>query len=389
MIVNLRVSAAAMGGHRRIHMFQRFFAFVFFAILFSVSGAAADDWKVVDLDGDATTLHGRAWVKLKLGDVISRGAVTRTLANGSLKLMRDRESIALSPGTEIEILDHVGERYTTVREHFGTVGVEANVENVRHFAVETSLMAAVVKGTVFSVHANANSSVVVVSRGVVSVSDFLHHTETDVHEGESAKVTKRDGVVVKRAPATDPDTAVATAAAAGARAGGGASADTAAVESAMNEANGRRTISARDAAVAAKVASSVAVLPEDDGIRESDDADFRWVEGRNGRAILTPIFEIMSKLKGFDAYASYISLTLLWCLIAGVLSAIVKEIGFGFILNLLITLAASILGVLMRDGIFYDAINIKYEPYLSIGLVLGSIVVVTFGTCAARVRMLA
>jgi ferric-dicitrate binding protein FerR (iron transport regulator) len=58
-----------------------------------------------------------------------------------------------------------------VTEFFGSVSVEAQVENVQHFEVRTALLAAVVKGTTFTVVADKTRASVSVQRGHVAVTD--------------------------------------------------------------------------------------------------------------------------------------------------------------------------------------------------------------------------
>ena len=95
-------------------------------------------------------VHG-SWVPLKRGDIVSDSSPVRTMNDGQLEFVRDHETIDLGPDTQIQIFDRTGQRYTTVKEAFGSVRVEANVENVKHFSVQTPFIAATVKGTIFTV----------------------------------------------------------------------------------------------------------------------------------------------------------------------------------------------------------------------------------------------
>ena len=172
-------------------------------ILCAATGAAfADDWTAVKLRGDVYVLHKGAWVKLNRGDIVADDSVIRTLANGSAQFLRDRETIDLAPNTEIQIFDRVGKRYTRVREFFGDVGVEANVENVEHFSVETPFVAAVVKGTIFDVRSDAAGSLVTVMRGLVGVEDLIHRLHADVPAGQSAIAGKAARLKVVIPPST-------------------------------------------------------------------------------------------------------------------------------------------------------------------------------------------
>lgn len=200
-----------------------------------IVAAAADDWKITRLSGDALVFHQGRWTQLRAGDVVADDAFVRTLGSGSLQFTRDRESIDVEPNTQIQIVDRKGKRFTTVRQYFGTVGVEANRENVKHFAVQTPFLAAVVKGTVFAVKTTARASTVAVTRGKVGVQSADHGSHADVSAGQTASVSAGHGVSVGHAPGTAaaaaaaaPSVAAAVAAATATAAAPSASASSAA-----------------------------------------------------------------------------------------------------------------------------------------------------------------
>src|SRR5947208_11599454 len=115
------------------------------------TGALADDWKVTRLSGEALVFFQGRWTPLRDGDIVADAAFVRTLANGSLQFLRDRETIDVEPNTQIQIVDRRGQRFTTVRQYFGAIGVEANKQNVKHFEVQTPLLAAVDNSNIFAV----------------------------------------------------------------------------------------------------------------------------------------------------------------------------------------------------------------------------------------------
>ena len=112
------------------------------------------------------------------------------MANGHIEFARDRETVTLGPDTQIQIFDRTGQRYTTVEEAFGSVRVEANVENVTHFTVQTPFLAATVKGTIFTVISGTRVAKVKVQRGKVRVDDLLHGLHVDVVPGQIASVRR-------------------------------------------------------------------------------------------------------------------------------------------------------------------------------------------------------
>ena len=139
------------------------------AMLSLSSPVLADDWVVTKLRGAAAILTGETWGPLKRGDVVSDDRAIQTLDGGRITLQRGKEVIELGPHTAVRIDDRTGQQFTTVKQYFGTVAVEAEVKDVQHFAVRTPYLAAVVKGTRFTVHSDDEGADVSVERGRVAV----------------------------------------------------------------------------------------------------------------------------------------------------------------------------------------------------------------------------
>ena len=170
------------------------------AIAFALisSAALADDWTAGKLRGAVLQLVDGQWQKLDRGMVVPDTRVIRTLAMGYVSFSRGGETIELGPNTQIQIFDKAGRKpFTTVQQYFGTVSVEANVENVQHFAVQTQYLAAVVKGTRFTVTASKTGARVEVRRGHVEVDDKGNRSHVVLAVGQSATVDtqKTDGAI--------------------------------------------------------------------------------------------------------------------------------------------------------------------------------------------------
>ncbi|MGV3491836.1 MAG: FecR domain-containing protein [Devosia sp.] len=170
-------------------MLNRMFAQLALVLALLVPAAAfADDWVATKLRGQVLQLIDNQWVAIARGDVVPDDRVIRTGPNGRVDFRRDEETISLAADTQIQIYDRVGERFTTVQQHFGTVEIEAEVRNVRHFAVETPLLAAVVKGTRFVVRSGKSEASVQVKRGRVEVTDKTTGAHALVPSGQTATV---------------------------------------------------------------------------------------------------------------------------------------------------------------------------------------------------------
>jgi hypothetical protein len=168
------------------------------------ASAFADDWLVSKLRGEALQLVGNDWTPLQRGDVIPDDRVIRTLGGTRAMLQRGKETIEVAANTQIRIIDKAGDKpFTTVQQFFGTVAVEAEVQNVQHFAVQTPYLAAVVKGTHFEVKTTSRQSVVKVQRGHVAVEDLHTGAHTLLGVGQSASVGK-DGSFTVSGKGTKP-----------------------------------------------------------------------------------------------------------------------------------------------------------------------------------------
>ena len=144
----------------------------FAALAAFLPGAAlADDWLASKVRGPVMQYTKGEWIPLKRGDIVPDDRLVRTLKGGRITLQRGNETIALESQTQIRILDKPGRVFTTVRQDFGEVSIEADVRKVEHFSVKTPLIAAVVKGTRFTVKSGKHEAEVSVRRGHVAVTD--------------------------------------------------------------------------------------------------------------------------------------------------------------------------------------------------------------------------
>src|SRR5262245_29728897 len=120
---------------------------------------------------------------LKPGDTI------RTGRSGRVLLTRGEETMLVSPNSVIALPEHQKDGLsTTIIEQAGSVLIQAEKRNVKHFQVETPYLAAVVKGTQFRVSVNAVGSTVEVIEGRVEVADFKSGQFALVLPGQAAKV---------------------------------------------------------------------------------------------------------------------------------------------------------------------------------------------------------
>lgn len=169
--------------------FRAALAIVLLAFLAVPGAALADDWVAIKLRGAVMQHVGGEWIQLRRGDIVPDDRVVQTLKHARVTFKRDKETIELAPETQVQIVDRSGKRYTTVKQAFGSVTIEAEVRNVQHFEVQTPHLAAVVKGTKFVVTSGESGGLVKVTRGLVAVEDE--------HNGQSVTVAAGQTVVTE------------------------------------------------------------------------------------------------------------------------------------------------------------------------------------------------
>ena len=158
-----------------------------------VASAIAEDgvWHVTKSSGDASVTTAAALQSaLTEGVMVKSGDNVRTGPTGRVLLKRGEETILISPNSAIGIpAENKTGLSTTIIQQAGSILLEVEKRNVKHFAVVTPYLAAVVKGTQFRVTANQNESRVEVFRGQVEVQDFRSGQYAMVNPNQVAMVS--------------------------------------------------------------------------------------------------------------------------------------------------------------------------------------------------------
>jgi hypothetical protein len=160
-------------------------------VLATASAAfAADggDWTVHKSSGEVWLAgSGLQQASLKQEDVLKPGDTIRTGRTGRVLLKRGDELILVSPNSVVGVPAQKKEGLsTTIMQQAGSILLDVEKRNVKHFEVETPYLAAVVKGTQFRVTVNAGKTTVDVVRGQVEVADFKSGQIAQVKAGQHA-----------------------------------------------------------------------------------------------------------------------------------------------------------------------------------------------------------
>ena len=181
------------------------------AVVFAGSPARAQDaavWQVGKSSGEVwVTTSGvqpaslTDTAKLKAGDSI------RTGRNGRVLLVRGEETILIAPNSIVALpATQKDGSSTTIVQQAGSILLEVEKRNVKHFEVETPYLVAAVKGTQFRVTVDRNDANVAVLRGQVEVADVKTGQFALVLPGQTAKVSTqgRGGLSLSGVGALNP-----------------------------------------------------------------------------------------------------------------------------------------------------------------------------------------
>lgn len=160
------------------------------AVVFAPSIANADDWQVRKTSGEVWILGAKAQrASLSTPAILRAGETIRTGNTGRVLLVRGKETILVAPNSDITLPSgKTGSLSTTILQQAGSILLDVEKRNVRHFAVETPYLAAVVKGTLFRVTVDSKGADVLVVRGRVHVADFKSGKFALVLPGQTASV---------------------------------------------------------------------------------------------------------------------------------------------------------------------------------------------------------
>jgi hypothetical protein len=166
-------------------------ALVVTLVLTASSGALAAEggvWSVSKSSGEVwITSTGVSPASLTQQDTLKEGDTVRTGPNGRVLLMRGEETILIAPNSVIGLpTEKTDGLSTTILQQAGSILLDVEKRNVKHFSVETPYLAAVVKGTHFRVTVNAAKTRVDVERGQVEVADFKTGQIAQVMPGQAA-----------------------------------------------------------------------------------------------------------------------------------------------------------------------------------------------------------
>ena len=162
-------------------------------LILMASPAMAKDaaaWIVTQKSGDVRVLkNGLQPASLQVRTALSAGDVVATGANGRAMLTRGDDYVVVAPGSRLLLPKELKQSgFTRLVQQVGTMLYKVKHTGVPHFAVETPMLAAVVKGTSFTVVVDKDRAAVQVTEGVVEVSSLAGDAKRLVEGGMTVYV---------------------------------------------------------------------------------------------------------------------------------------------------------------------------------------------------------
>ena len=161
--------------------------------------AGAQDWTVTRANKQVSyTVDKKTWHAVETGSVIPNQAWISTGPRGRATLARGTERISLQPNTLGAVITTQGlfSRKTDVVQQKGQMALNIEKRSRPHTYIHTPFMAAVVKGTTFTVTVTEEDASLSVQEGLVQVSSFTGGQSTNVGPGQQVTVDQNQSMSV-------------------------------------------------------------------------------------------------------------------------------------------------------------------------------------------------
>jgi hypothetical protein len=122
---------------------------------------------------------------------VPKGSTVATRQNGRVMLVHEQDTVLVGPNSLVGVPYRPDRGVsTTLVQQVGEVELSVQKQGRPHFSVQTPFLAAVVKGTGFTVLVSEQDATVRVDHGLVAVQDLRSGERADVGAGQSATATR-------------------------------------------------------------------------------------------------------------------------------------------------------------------------------------------------------
>lgn len=166
-------------------------------MLFAATAAAAQEtpWRVTEVSGNVRIADAAGNRPATRGALLSSGATIATAGGARAVLVRGQDYVTVSPNSRLRVpteAQHGRTGLIQMLTDWGTALFRIEHQATPHFGVQTPYLAAVVKGTVFTVTVGGQGASVQVTQGAVEVSTVDGGAAEMVRPGTIAMVASSD-----------------------------------------------------------------------------------------------------------------------------------------------------------------------------------------------------
>jgi len=148
-------------------------------------------WRLTEAHGVVrVTQPGQAPSDAQANTALVAGATVTTGAESGATLANGPQRIVMTPNSRMSIAADSSDAMTRIIQDLGSLLFQVDRRGSQHFRVETPLLAAIVKGTTFTVTAGGAQDTVHVSQGLVEVRAGRNGASQDVPAGATARVAR-------------------------------------------------------------------------------------------------------------------------------------------------------------------------------------------------------
>ncbi|MDO8799157.1 FecR family protein [Phenylobacterium sp.] len=159
-------------------------------LAFAAGSAQAAAWRLVEVNGTVRiTVPGAEAAPARLNQAVPTGSSITTTLGARASLDNGLQQIVVGPNSRMTVAPDAG-GFTRVMQDLGAVMFKVDKQKSPHFRVDTPLLAAIVKGTTFTVVVGPMSDAVNVAEGLVEVRSNGSDLGSDVGAGSSGAVSR-------------------------------------------------------------------------------------------------------------------------------------------------------------------------------------------------------
>jgi hypothetical protein len=152
--------------------------------------AYAADWRLTEVAGSVTiAAPGSDSAAARLNQTVATGSSVTTFQGGRAVLDNGLQHIVVGPNSRMTVAPDAG-GFARIIQDLGAIMFQVDKKPNPHFRVDTPLLAAVVKGTTFTVEVEAQASSVNVAEGLVEVRSNANNLGRDVPAGASGTIRR-------------------------------------------------------------------------------------------------------------------------------------------------------------------------------------------------------